>query len=238
MFQIRPVTSLFFLVFATLSTTPAFSQRDRLPSIGEVRKELLSRHDANEDGWLDAQERESLRKEAFARSSAPFPRRRGRRGGRDGRQAGQERQRQENIPAAASREQWQAVVNAFDANKNGYLEGVEIDQLYKDLDAGKVGDLPKSYLRSTLARDSKMQRSGRQNLEDFDLDYDDRLNSQELKAFRKSRLTQELPPNRPEKEREGGEEEGKAEAEPQELERAPRVVFSHPHGFQEASFEL
>jgi hypothetical protein len=238
MFQIRPVTSLFFLVFATLSTTPAFSQRDRLPSIGEVRKELLSRHDANEDGWLDAQERESLRKEAFARSSAPFPRRRGRRGGRDGRQAGQERQRQENIPAATSREQWQAVVNAFDANKNGYLEGVEIDQLYKDLDAGKVGDLPKSYLRSTLARDSKMQRSGRQNLEDFDLDYDDRLNSQELKAFRKSRLTQEPPPNRPEKEREGGEEEGKDEAEPQELERAPRVVFSHPHGFQEASFEL
>ncbi|MCH2585104.1 MAG: hypothetical protein MK138_10075, partial [Planctomycetes bacterium] len=207
MFQIRPVTSLFFLVLATLSTTAAFSQRDRLPSIGEVRKELLSRHDVNEDGWLDAQERESLRKEAFARSSSPFPRRRGRRGGRDGRPAGQERQRQENAPAAASREQWQAVVNAFDANENGYLEGVEIDQLYKDLDAGKVGDLPESYLRSTLARDSKMQRSGRQNLEDFDLDYDDRLSARELKAFRKSRLTREPPPTRPEKEQEAGEEE-------------------------------
>ncbi len=169
MFQIRPVTSLFFLVLATLSTTSAFSQRDRLPSIGEVRKELLSRHDANEDGWLDAEERESLRKEAFARSSASFPRRRGRRGGRDWRQNGQERQRQESIPPAASREQWQAVVNAFDENKNGYLEGVEIDQLYRDLDAGKVGDLPKSYLRSTLERDSNMMGAGLLNIYVFEL---------------------------------------------------------------------
>ena len=235
MFRHRLLSSLFFIAASLLSSRVAVCQGDRLPSLGSVRKDLLSRYDANKDGWLDGEERESIRKEGNARSS--FSRRRGRRGGRDGgRQENQ--QQQEDASSAASREQWQALVKTYDANENGYLEGAEIDRLYLDLDAEKISDPPESYLRSTLERDSRRSRAGRNNLEDFDLDYDDRLSTRELEAFRKARLTQEFPPNRPGKEQEAEEEEGAAENELLELERAPRVVFSQPHGFQDASFEL
>lgn len=237
MFFIRHIIC-FLTIAATLASSPvAFSQGNRLPGLGEVRKELLSRYDANKDGWLDAAERESVRKGVFRRSRAPFPRRRGGWGGRERTEGN--RQEPDKSNTSASREQWQAVVKTFDANQNGYLDGVEIDSLYAAIDSGKVGDLPITYLRSTLVRDSKTRRAGRANLENFDLDYDDRLSARELDAFRKARAAKELPPARPEKDEDDDEDEGDEEKpDIPAAERAPRVIFSQPHGIQKESVEL
>ena len=49
----RLFISLLALPAALLQAPSGYCQGSRLPSIGEVRKELLSKHDANEDGWLD-----------------------------------------------------------------------------------------------------------------------------------------------------------------------------------------
>lgn len=97
-------------------------------------------------------------------------------------------------PPSVSRDQWQAVVNTFDENKNGTLDGEEIVRLYKAMDAGLVGDLPITRLRSALLRDSKTRRAGRNNLQNYDLDYDDRLSQEELDRFRKARAAGEPPP--------------------------------------------
>ena len=234
------------LIIYLLVITPALllppsgrCQGTRLPSIGEVRKELLSKYDANEDGWLDAQEREEVRKGRELRSRSSF-RRRGRRGGRWQQGGNPSPPKESSISPSTSREQWQAVVNTFDKNKNGSIDGEEINRLYEAIDAGLVGDIPLTRLRSTLLRDSKTRRAGRTNLQNYDLDYDDRLSAGELDAFRKARAAGEPPPERPEREE---QEDAQEEANDKPLEgaipeRAPRVVFSHPHGFQDESFEL
>ncbi|MEC7922650.1 MAG: CotH kinase family protein, partial [Planctomycetota bacterium] len=214
-------------------------QGTRLPSIGEVRKELLSKYDANEDGWLDAQEREEVRKGTELRARSSF-RRRGRRGGRWRQEENRPPPKEPSISASTSREQWQAVVKAFDKNENGAIDGEEIKRLYEAIDAGLVGDLPITRLRSSLLRDSKTRRAGRTNLKNYDLDYDDRLSAGELDAFRKAKAAGEPPPERPERaEQEDVQEEAREKPPGDALpERAPRVVFNHPHGIQDESFEL
>ncbi len=235
----RLIISFLVLCAALLQAPRGHGQGSRLPSIGEVRKDLLSRHDANEDGWLDAQEREEVRKAMASRSRSSF-RRRGRRGGRWRPQENPPPPKEAAVPPSVSRDQWQAVVNAFDENKNGTLDGEEFLQLYKAMDAGLVGDLPIARLRSALLRESKTRRAGRNNLQNYDLDYDDRLSQEELDSFRRARAAGEPAPERPEKdEQEAGRAEAtEAPAENDGLERAPKVVFSHAHGFQEEVFEL
>jgi len=241
----RLFISLLALPAALLQAPSGYCQGSRLPSIGEVRKELLSKHDANEDGWLDAQEREEVRKAIASRSRSSF-RRRGRRGGRWRQEENSPPPKESAIPPSVSRDQWQAVVNTFDENKNGTLDGEEIVRLYKAMDAGLVGDLPITRLRSALLRDSKTRRAGRNNLQNYDLDYDDRLSQEELDRFRKARAAGEPPPERPEREEpeakeeqeDGPDEKKELPAEGAALERTPRVVFSHPHGIQDEPFEL
>ena len=188
---------LLVLTLALLQAPCGYCQGSRLPSIGEVRKELLSKHDVNEDGWLDAQEREEVRKATASRSRSSF-RRRGRRGGRWRQEENSPPPKESAIPPSVSRDQWQAVVKTFDENKNGALDGEEIVRLYEAMDAGLVGDLPITRLRSALLRDSKTRRAGRNNLQNYDLDYDDRLSQEELDRFRKARAAGEPGPERPE----------------------------------------
>ena len=240
--QRRIIPWLLVISVTTLLPPSGHCQRGDPPGLGEIRKELIEKYDENEDGWLNAEERESIRREVILRSRAPFPRRRGRRGFRGRGESERQEPGEAGLSPEESRKKWEASVKIFDANRNGYLDGAEFDDLYKSIDSGKTEDVPVSRLRSALVRDSKLRRSGRGDLEDFDLDDDDRLSALELKALRKARETGESPPPRPENEDEDSEEESvddkKEEPLPPPSNRAPPVVFSHRHGIQEESFEL
>ena len=243
--QSRCFISLVAIIAATFAASAAYCQRDNLPSLGEIRKSLLSKYDANEDGWLNAEERESIRKEVVLRSRTPFPRRRGRRGGGDWAERNRRDPEEKNTSPDNSREKWEATVKTFDTNKNGYLDGAEFDSLYKEIDSGKVRNLPESRLRAALVRDSRLRRSGKGDLDDFDLDNDDRLSGRELEALRKARETGKFPPPRSdgEDEDEDDKDEGDNDGEDEKPDspparRAPPIVFSHPHGIQKESFEL